>query len=95
VAEVTEEELSQIVFSLKHHKAPGADKLKRRIIKLLHPFISEFIVHVYNFCLRISYFLQCWKKGVLRVLLKDPSGDPTDMKNYRPITLLAEYGKIF
>jgi hypothetical protein len=95
VAELTEEELSQIVSSFKHHKASGADKLKGRIIKFLHPFVSEFIVHVYNSCLRISDFPQCWKKGVLKVLLKDPSGDPTDVKNYRPITLLLEYGKIF
>jgi hypothetical protein len=95
VVEVTEEELSQIVSSLKHYKAPGADKLKGRIIKFLHPFVSEVIVHVYSFCLRISDIPQCWKKGVLKVLLKDPSGDPTDVKNYRPITLLSEYGKIF
>jgi hypothetical protein len=27
--------------------------------------------------------------------MKDPAGDPSDRKNYRPITLLTEYGKIF
>jgi hypothetical protein len=95
VEEVTEEELSQLVSRLKQHKAPGADKLKGKIIKLLHPFVSEFMVHVFNSCLRISYFPKCWKKGVLKVLLKDTTGDPSSVKNYRPITLLTEYGKMF
>ncbi|KAJ3616697.1 hypothetical protein MTP99_014366, partial [Tenebrio molitor] len=95
VEEVTEEELSQLVSRLKQHKAPGADKLKGKIIKLLHPFVSEFMVHVFNSCLRISYFPKCWKKGVLKVLLKDATGDPSSVKNYRPITLLTEYGKMF
>jgi hypothetical protein len=34
------------------------------------------------------------EKGKLVILLKDPKASHTSIKNYRPITLLPEHGKI-
>jgi hypothetical protein len=62
---------------------------------MIHPHVAMFLVHLLNACLRASYFPRTWKTGDLKILLKDPSGDMSSVKNYRPITLLPEYGKIF
>jgi exonuclease III len=93
--EVTEEEVYMLVSSLKSRKAPGTDKIRGRILKIIMPEIAPFLVHVYNSCLKSGYFPQLWKVGDLKVLPKNPTGDPSSTKNYRPITLLSELGKIF
>ncbi|KAJ3622384.1 hypothetical protein MTP99_002898 [Tenebrio molitor] len=88
--EVTEEEVYMLVSSLKSRKAPGTDKIRGRILKIIMPEIAPFLVHVYNSCLKSGYFPQLWKVGDLKVLPKNPTGDPSSTKNYRPITLLSE-----
>jgi hypothetical protein len=95
IPEVTEEELSEIISRLKPKKSPGLDRLRGSVLKMIHPHVAMFLVHLLNACLRASYFPRTWKTGDLKILLKDPSGDMSSVKNYRPITLLPEYGKIF
>jgi len=91
---VDEEELSTIVKSLKSNKAPGHDCLKGIFLKKTFNSTKSFILKIINACLKISYFPDLWKKGNLVILLKNPAGDTTNVKNYRPITLLPEYGKV-
>jgi hypothetical protein len=52
------------------------------------------VLQIYNACWKLSYFPRFWKTGKLIVLVKDPTGDYGNIKNYRPITLLPVYGKI-
>jgi exonuclease III len=54
--EVTEEEVYMLVSSLKSRKAPGTDKIRGRILKIIMPEIAPFLVHVYNSCLKSGYF---------------------------------------
>ncbi|KAJ3623584.1 hypothetical protein MTP99_019803 [Tenebrio molitor] len=72
---------------LKPKKSPGLDKLRGSVLKMIHPHVAMFLVHLLNACLRASYFPRTWKTGDLKILLKDPSGDMSSVKNYRPITL--------
>ncbi|KAJ3619116.1 hypothetical protein MTP99_005902 [Tenebrio molitor] len=95
IDEVSQEELDSIVLSRKNNKAPGLDGLKGRTIKIIHPFVGDFLRHVMNSCLRTGYFPKIWKKGNLKVLPKNLDGEMDNPKNYRPITLLPEHGKIF
>jgi hypothetical protein len=95
IQEVTNEELEQLVQAIKPKKAPGVDLMRGRLVKLVHPVVRGFMLHLYNSCLRAAYYPRRWKEGCLKILMKDPAGDPSDRKNYRPITLLTEYGKIF
>jgi hypothetical protein len=95
IQEVTNEELEQLVQAIKPKKAPGVDLLGGKLVKLVHPVVRGFMLHLYNSCLRAAYYPRRWKEGCPKILMKDPAGDPSDRKNYRPITLLTEYGKIF
>jgi hypothetical protein len=92
--EVNEDEVNHLVSLIKNKKAPGLDNLKGKILKRLHPAITPFLVKIINACFSFSYFPRRWKKGKLVILLKDPNASHTSIKNYRPITLLPEHGKI-
>lgn len=92
--EVTTEELNEIIGNLKNKKAPGLDQLRSTLVKKIHLCVGPVIRRIYNACLDICYFPRSWKKGNLVVLLKNPEKEVGDIGNYRPITLLPEYGKI-
>ncbi len=94
ITEVTEGELHRLIQSIKPKKAPGLDEIRGRLLKVIFPAIKDFLIHLYNSCLRTGYFPKVWKIGNLKVLVKDPAGDSSNPKNYRPITLLPELGKI-
>lgn len=90
---VTEEELDDIVGGLRN-KAPGHDLIKGKLIKSIYTEIKMFLLAIYNACFSHCYFPQLWKKGELVVLLKNPEENQARIKNYRPVTLLPEFGKI-
>ncbi|EFA12187.2 Putative 115 kDa protein in type-1 retrotransposable element R1DM-like Protein [Tribolium castaneum] len=91
---ITEAEVDQLVSQIQNKKAPGLDNLKGKILKRLHPKITPIITRIYNACWTLNYFPTTWKKGNLVILLKDPKASHSNIKNYRPITLLPEHGKI-
>ncbi|KXZ75601.1 hypothetical protein TcasGA2_TC033504 [Tribolium castaneum] len=70
IDEVTNTELEIIIKNLKK-KAPGLDKIDGNLTKIMHPSLSNFLLHIYNSCLRASYFPKCWKMGNLVVIPKD------------------------
>jgi hypothetical protein len=88
------EELDRLVHELRPNKAPGLDRFSGRVIKLTHPHTGQSLLRILNACWNLGYFPRTWKHGNLVILLKDPSGDTGNVKNYRPITLLPIYGKL-
>lgn len=82
-----------LIKNLKN-KTPGIDKLRGKPIKTIYPYISKILIHIYNSCLRTSYFLNYWKIGNLIVVPKNINANPNIIKNYRPISLLSDLGKI-
>jgi hypothetical protein len=61
---------------------------------MTHQWVGPALLRIYNACWHLGYFPKAWKKGKLVILLKDPTGDQSSIKNYRPIVLLPVYGKI-
>lgn len=94
-ADIDENLLDQIIMKIDNKKAPGPDCLRGKIIKSIYPVIKPFLIKIYSACLRASYFPAVWKKGNLKILIKDVNRPHSDIKNYRPITLLPILGKVF
>lgn len=92
---VSEEELDPLIASLSTNKAPGHDLIKGKFIKITHDITKPFFLKIFSACVKFCHFPSIWKTGNLKVLLKNPSKDISSVSNYRPITLLPEYGKIF
>jgi hypothetical protein len=74
-------------------KAPGEDGLTTRILRVAFPVIAEIETTLFNECWRRSRFPKGWKKGMVVPLLKNRDKDKSDLKSYRPISLLPVMSK--
>ena len=64
-----------------------------RVLKLCREAICRLLNIIFKTCLNTAKFLSEWKKGsVVSIHKKD---DKQNVKNYRPVSLLPIYGKIF
>ncbi|KAI5704617.1 hypothetical protein M8J75_007284 [Diaphorina citri] len=82
-----------IICSLKNKKAPGEDKIQGIVIKNLPLNITNILLDIYNSCLHHNYFPQAWKNSNVVPIFK-PNKDKQDPSSYRPISLLALFGKM-
>lgn len=85
--------LKDDIFRLKPRKTSG-DPINNRLIKALPDNALNYLINIFNDCLRLGYFPSCWKIGKV-IALPKPGKDPTLPENKRPITLLPGFGKLF
>ena len=92
---ITKKELLQIGKHLQIKKAPRPDQIPNKVLKVIMPEISDYLVHIFNYSLSIGYYPLHFKKSVI-VILRKPGGarNYTSSKNYRPISLLNTLRKI-
>ena len=89
---ITTEEL---VHTLKtfQQKAPGWDGItKTHLIKAID-FIKDPLTRCFNASLSCGYFPNLYKQTKL-IFIPKPDKDPTNVANYRPISLLSTTGKL-
>lgn len=80
----------------KPHKAPGIDGISPIIIKKALSYIEKPLLGIYKAALNLNYFPTKWKVGNLVLIPKPNLGsDCAINKQYRPITLLPVFGKIY
>ena len=93
IPEFTEEEVERAVKRMKRHKAQGVDGITSDIIKLGGPMVLTYLTSIFNNILRTKQIPDSWHEAKIVILFK--KGDPKDIKNYRPISLLSHSYKIF
>lgn len=91
---ITVREIKQHIKSLKNKKAPGHDGIRNILLKRLPNKANILITHIFNACMRLSYFPVKWKRANV-LTFKKPGKDPKNPNNYRPISLLPTLGKLF
>lgn len=90
---LTAYEVESILKSLKTGKAAGPDTTNNRLLKALAHPLSSPLCDLFNFSLSNSTVPTLWKQAnVTPVFKKD---DPSEVSNYRPISLLSSVGKAF
>ena len=87
-----EEELLDIVRSLKNKKSPGFDYIKNDLIKNVIKGILKPLIHIFNLSLSSGVVPRNMK--VAKVVPVFKKGDPQLLTNYRPISLLSSFSKI-
>ena len=87
----TAEEVTEIVKNLNNVGA-GYDNINSRLFKSTYEHILDFLLHLFNVCLSSGVFPKALKKAVIRPIFK--GGDPKQVTNYRPISLLPFISKI-
>jgi hypothetical protein len=89
----TTAETAKINESLKAKDSHGYDEISVKIFKLISPFISSPLSYICNKLLS-SGTLPCRLKYA-QVVPLFKKGDKKDMSNYRPISLLTAFSKVF
>ena len=92
-APVTLEELFSITNSFKDGKAPGADNIPISVIKKSIDVISDPLLSLINLSLASGTFPDKLKIAKITPILK--TGDACLVQNYRPISVLPAFSKIF
>ena len=92
-APVNLEELFSITNSFKDGKAPGADDIPISVIKKSIDVISDPLLSLINLSLSSGTFPDKLKIAKITPILK--TGDACLVQNYRPISVLPAFSKIF
>lgn len=91
--EVSIEELKSIIKALPNKKAPGRDGIKNILLKQMPEIGYDQLYRLLSACIRNSYFPAAWKSAIVTPLHK-PGKSLTDVKSFRPISLLSCLSKV-
>ena len=86
-------EITNIVLSLKNSKSSGFDEISVGLLKQIIHYISPPLCHIFNLSLSNGQCPVSLKVAKVIPVFKN-KGDPSEIKNYRPISLLPSMSKI-
>ena len=89
---MTPSDIKEITLGLKL-TGGGHLEIPAKMFKIIIDLISEPLSSIFNKCIEISYFPDIFK--IARVVPIFKSNDPLLLNNYRPISLLSVFSKIF
>ena len=85
--------IDEIITIIKNFENGKASDIPVSIIKRTSFLISPMLCHLYNNCMQSGIFPKCLKVGKITPIFK--KGDRELLKNYRPVSTLPIFGKIF
>ena len=83
----------KLIRSLNAHKAHGHDDISIRMIKICDESLVKLLLILFQNSIKLSHFPDIWKKS--NILPVHKKNDKQLIQNYRPISLLPIFGKIF
>ena len=87
------EEVEYAIGCLKNKKSPGTDSIPAEFIKCCKHSLLPDLHHMFNFILEKREFPKSWAEGLKSAVYK--SGIRNNPNNYRGITILGIFAKIF
>ena len=84
--ELTLDECTKAVFSMKLNKSPGIDGITVEFYRNFWEDLKVTALNIFNSCYKFQELTDIQKIGALSLIYK--KNDPLDLNNYRPITLL-------
>ena len=90
----TEAEILSAIKTLKNNKSPGIDNILNEHLKSTAQIMSPIYVRLFNLLFDNSIVPENWSLGNILPIYK-MKGDINAPENYRPITLLSCFGKLF
>ena len=91
--ECSEEIVSHCIDSLKPSLSSGPDRITNRLIKQLKFELIQPLTTIFNCCICHGVFPQSWK--LARILPVHKSGSRNVTKNFRPVAMVSNLGKLF
>ena len=93
IFEFTNEQILNILIGLKVNKAHGPDDISVNMIKLCGISLVTPLKIIFNNILRTAIFPKQWKRANVTPVHKKENKQI--VKNYRPISLLPIFAKVF
>ncbi|MCP3922493.1 MAG: reverse transcriptase family protein [Desulfobacterales bacterium] len=93
ITPVPREALRHIITNLDHKKATGHDMVNAKFFKISVNIILQPLLNILNKCILQGTFPKSLKKAVVTPVYKKK--DPFNKENYRPISLLTTFSKVF
>ena len=87
------DEIIKLIDGLDAKKAPGSDGIPCFLIKMTKYIIAPVLCNLFNVCMHLSVFPDIFKIAEVKSLFK--GGDRRVKGNYRPISLLPLFSKLF
>ena len=88
-----EGEIVKIIRALNINKAHGHNGISIRMIKVCDESLLKPLLILFKNSLKLSYYPDIWKKS--NIIPAHKKNDKQLLNNYRPISLLPIFGKIF
>jgi len=86
-------EIENIIKSLKTKNAHGYNEISVTVLKWSAPFTSSPLTYIFNKSLEMGSFPSRLKYSTVIPIFK--AGDKLNIPNFRPISLLVSFSKIF
>lgn len=86
-------EIEKHIMTLNNTNAEGYDKICTKIIKACKKEISEVLAYLINLSIQSGIFPDRLKISIVKPLFK--KGDKNLIENYRPVTLIPIFSKLF
>ena len=90
--EVTSEEVLNLAKGVNITKSSALDGISSRILRDIMMALPDHFTYIFNLSIQYSSFPDSWK--IANVIPIPKEGNPRDVNNYRPISLLPLPGKI-
>ena len=91
---ITPKMVKKVIMNLDSSKASGPDCIPVVVLKNCEPELSYILAKLFNKCLKVSCFPDCWKVSSVVPVFKNV-GERSTAKNYRPVSLLSVVSKVF
>lgn len=90
---VATRDVEKAIKKLKPKSSVGTDDIPPFIIKGCCGLLAPILAHIFNVSLRTSMFPAIWKEAIVVPIHK--AGDAGIVSNYRPVSLLCGFAKVF
>ena len=89
----SESDILKVIRNLDPNKAHGHDEISIRMLQICDKTICKPLYLIFSSCMESDIFPSQWK--VANVVPAYKRDDKQNVKNYRPVSLLPIFGKVF
>ena len=94
-SQISQVALLDFIKRLQPKTSAGVDCVSNKLLKQIAPFLIGPLHYLVNLSLKTGFVPQQMKVSKVIPLYKIDSGDKSDFSNYRPISILSSFAKLF